>query len=62
MINPSILFPDTALFVICGTFHKRYIRASSEGEARKEFHQRFNGESIITIEIFGGRLGQLPPG
>lgn len=37
-------------FAVTGTFHGSIIFATSEGEARRLFHQRYNGESIITVK------------
>lgn len=44
---------------ITGTFHGSYIHAATEGEARKIFHDRYNGESIIhVVRMFDGKILQ----
>lgn len=37
------------VFAVTGTFHGSIITALTEGEARKAFHEMYNGESIISI-------------
>lgn len=37
-------------YAVTGTFHGAIIYAKSEGEARRAFHQIYNGESIIHIK------------
>lgn len=37
------------LYFVTGTFHEAYVYAYSEGEARRMFHKRYNGENIIKI-------------
>lgn len=37
------------LYMVTGTFHGSHVYATSEGDARRAFHQRYNGESIIDI-------------
>ena len=37
-------------YAVTGTFHGSIIYAASEGEARRAFHQQWNGESIIHIK------------
>lgn len=32
---------------ITGTFHGSIVYAATEGEARRAFHQKYNGESIV---------------
>lgn len=39
----------THLYLVTGTFHGSHVYATSEGEARRMFHQYYNGESIIEI-------------
>jgi len=36
-------------FAVTGTFHGAIIYAFSEGQARRIFHQYYNGESIIDL-------------
>lgn len=36
-------------FLVTGTFHGSIIYANTEGEARKIFHEFWNGESIIHL-------------
>jgi hypothetical protein len=43
--HPSCL----SAFAITGTFHGSIVEAESEGEARRIFHQHYNGESITHI-------------
>jgi hypothetical protein len=38
-------------YVVTGTYHGSIIMAKTEGEARKIFHDYYNGESILHIEI-----------
>ena len=38
-------------YAVTGTFHGSIVYANSEGEARRLFHQKYNGESIIHIKI-----------
>lgn len=37
-------------WAVTGTFHGSIIEAETEGEARRMFHQHYNGESIIHIK------------
>lgn len=39
------------LYLVTGTFHGSHIYANSEGEARRIFHARYNGESIIHVGL-----------
>jgi hypothetical protein len=41
----------TRVFSVTGTFHGSIVYASSEGEARRMFHQYYNGESILTVTV-----------
>lgn len=34
-------------YAVTGTFHGSIVIAKSEGEARRLFHKRYNGESIL---------------
>lgn len=36
-------------FAVTGTYHGSIIYTKSEGEARKIFHDYYNGESIINL-------------
>jgi hypothetical protein len=36
-------------YAVTGTFHGSIVIASSEGEARRIFHDVYNGESILHI-------------
>lgn len=36
-------------FIVTGTYHGSIVYADTEGEARRAFHNYYNGESIITI-------------
>jgi hypothetical protein len=37
------------IFAVTGTFHGSIVFALSEGEARRCFHLKYNGESILSI-------------
>lgn len=37
------------VYAITGTFHGSIIYCNSEGEARRIFHQKYNGESITHV-------------
>lgn len=36
-------------YAVTGTFHGSIVYANSEGEARRLFHKRYNGESITHV-------------
>ena len=38
-------------YAVTGTFHGSIVIANSEGEARRIFHDYYNGESITSIYI-----------
>ena len=38
-------------FAVTGTFHGSIIEAICEGEARRIFHQKYKGESIIQCHL-----------
>jgi hypothetical protein len=38
------------LYLVTGTFHGSWIYADTEGEARRIFHEWYNGESIIHMK------------
>ena len=38
---------DIFTYAVTGTFHGAIVTAKSEGEARRLFHKRYNGESIL---------------
>ncbi len=38
------------MYAVTGTFHGSIIIARSEGEARRVFHQYYNGESILSCK------------
>jgi len=38
-------------YAVTGTFHGSIVFAKSEGEARRIFHKKWDGESIINIKI-----------
>lgn len=38
------------MYFVTGTFHGSWIRATSEGDARRAFHQHYNGESITHVK------------
>jgi hypothetical protein len=40
-------------YAVTGTYHGAHIQAKCEGDARRIFHRRYNGESIISIHIIG---------
>lgn len=37
------------IFAVTGTFHGSIIIAPSEGAARRIFHRKYNGESILFV-------------
>jgi len=37
-------------FAVTGTFHGSIVYALTEGQARKLFHEYYNGESIINVK------------
>lgn len=37
-------------WAVTGTFHGSLVEAKSEGDARRMFHQAWNGESILHIK------------
>lgn len=38
------------VYAVTGTFHGSIIWCDSEGQARRIFHQAWNGESIIKVK------------
>ena len=38
-------------YAVTGTYHGSIVQARSEGEARRMFHQAWNGESITHVKI-----------
>jgi hypothetical protein len=40
-------FKTMNLYFVTGTFHGSYVYAFTEGDARRAFHKKYNGESII---------------
>lgn len=38
-------------YLVTGTYHGSWILANSEGEARKIFHDYYNGESILYVRL-----------
>ena len=45
----KIKHKNAKVWFVTGTFHGGIFYAKTEGEARKLFHFRFNGESIVHI-------------
>jgi hypothetical protein len=41
------------LYFITGIFHGSYVYAFSEGDARRAFHKKYNGESIVSFRKDG---------
>lgn len=39
------------IFAVTGTYHGSIVYANSEGEARRLFHKKYNGESITHINV-----------
>lgn len=37
-------------YAVTGTYHGSIVQAYSEGEARRLFHQQYNGESITHLK------------
>lgn len=42
-----------SLYFVTGTFHGSYVYAFTEGAARRAFHKKYNGESIVYIRKDG---------
>lgn len=40
----------TVRYAVTGTFHGAIIYAKCEGDARRAFHAKYNGESIIHVK------------
>lgn len=40
-------------FAVTGTFHGSIVYANCEGDARKAFHKKYNGESIVSVRKRG---------
>lgn len=38
------------VYAVTGTFHGSIIHCNNEGEARRTFHQKYNGESITHVK------------
>ena len=38
-------------YAVAGTFYGSIVYAKSEGDARRAFHKRYNGESIVYIRL-----------
>lgn len=38
-------------YLVTGTYHGSICHFETEGEARRAFHKRYNGESIIHVEV-----------
>lgn len=38
------------IFAVTGTFHGSIVYAKSEGDARRAFHNKYNGESILQVK------------
>jgi hypothetical protein len=36
-------------FAVTGTFHGSIVYADTEGAARRAFHKKYNGESIVHV-------------
>ncbi len=41
------------LFFVTGTFHGSHVYAKMEGDARRAFHKKYNGESILSCSLWG---------
>jgi len=37
-------------YAVTGTFHGSIVYAKTEGEARRAFHKKYNGESILSVK------------
>jgi hypothetical protein len=46
-------------YLVTGTFNGSHIGASSEGQARRMFHNHYSGESIIHLEVIYHKNGQI---
>lgn len=47
--NTLMTTKDSKIWLVTGTFHGSVVYAASEGDARRAFHARYGGESIIHI-------------
>lgn len=43
-------------YAVTGTLHGSIVYADSEGEARRIFHQHYNGESILSVRLRGSGI------
>ena len=39
------------MYAVTGTKHGSIIQAKCEGDARRAFHQKYNGESILSVKV-----------
>ena len=46
------------LFYVTGTKHGSHIRAKTEGDARRAFHEFYSGESIVCLMGADGKAYQ----
>ena len=44
-------------YAVTGTYHGSIIYATSEGDARRTFHDYWGGESIIDLKIYDNYIG-----
>src|SRR5690242_20300803 len=51
--NGSRTMKTMKLYFVTGTFHGSYVYAWTEGDARRAFHRKYNGESIINVRTDG---------
>jgi hypothetical protein len=46
------------IFFVTGTFHGSHVYATSEGAARRAFHAKYLGESIIGVRFIAFKKGR----
>jgi len=44
-------------YAVTGTYHGSIVYAKCEGDARRAFHAKYNGESIITVKSLSNYNG-----
>lgn len=49
-LEKRLTTPRLRTYSVTGTFHGSIVQAKSEGDARRAFHQHYNGESITHVK------------
>jgi len=50
LLNLKTNKPMNKIYAVTGTLHGSIIEAINEGQARKIFHKKYNGESILLVK------------